>query len=234
MSSVPLTDSAVSHTEAPAEMFEPTFDGVSHQVYTFTLTAVSADVHEGTLHDGRTAVLPCSELPPTLRPVPGARFSVSMMVDGPRPVCSASTPDLVAALYAGVTPELRTGEVRIMNVVRTPGVRSKVAVAATTTGVDPVAALVGREANRVTYVSRQLGGERIDVVPYSPDLAQFARNAMAPAVVEHVELAADKVLVFVRPHQMPAAVGNGGLNSHLAGELLGLPVEVKEFRHSAG
>ena len=200
--------------------------GTNIEVHTFTVTAVAVDCFEGMLHDGRCAILPVSELPPARKLRPGDRVHTTVMVEADRPVVSASAPALLAALYAGVAPEVRTGAVRIVAVARAAGVRSKVAVAATVDGVDPVAALVGREANRVMYVSRLLGGERIDVIPYAEDLEQFARNAMAPAQVVAVQLEPTKVVVSVPAHQMPAAVGGGGLNSHLAGELLGFPVDV--------
>jgi N utilization substance protein A len=214
-------------TDLSTLSFHVEFHGASTTVHTFTVSSVADGFVEGTLKDGRQAVLPQSEAPSTLKLTPGSSFPVVFMVDSDRPVCTASTPDLVAALYAGIAPEVRTGAVRIMNVSRLPGVRSKVAVAATQDGLDPVAALVGRDANRVSYVARLLGGERIDVVPFNDDLTVFAKNAMAPAVVESVEFQDGKAIVFVLPHQMPAAVGGSGLNSHLAGELIGFPVEVR-------
>lgn len=219
----------MSTSTTPAATFHVEFHGSSVPVHTFTVVSIAEGFVEGTLTDGRSAVLPQSEAPSSLKLVPGASFPVSFMVDSDRPVCTASSPDLVAALYAGISPEVRNGSVRIMNVSRLPGTRSKVAVAATQEGVDPVAALVGREANRVAYVSRLLGGERIDVIPFNDDLTVFAKNAMAPAIVESVEFSDNKAIVFVHPHQMPAAVGGSGLNSHLAGELIGFPVEVRSL-----
>lgn len=209
-------------------VFQVDFAGSLLAAYTFTVSSQAEGFVYGTLFGNRPALVPLSEVPSSIKPLIGTKFMVCVMAQGARPVCSAARPDLVAALYAGVSPEVRSGAVRIMNVARVPGVRSKVAVAATREGVDPVAALVGREANRVLYVSRMLGGERIDVVPFNDDLAIFAKNAMAPASVDSVEVdPSGRVLVFVQPHQMPAAVGGGGLNSHLAGELLGHPIEVQ-------
>ena len=223
----------------PLEEIDPTiiealqvfdFNGVSFKAYSFKVVSSADGFFEGVLQDGTKAVLPSSEVPPHVRLSEGSVIQTTMLVKGDLPVMSASRPELVAALYAGISPEVRTGAVRIINIARIPGVRSKVAVAATVSGVDPVAALVGREANRVSYVSKLLAGERIDVVPFSPDLVAFAKNAMAPAAVESVSVKDGKVFVHVLPHQMPAAVGNGGWNSHLVGELLNVPVEVKEVR----
>jgi transcription antitermination factor NusA-like protein len=221
-----MTETTTSPSPAS---FDVEFRGSSLPVYTFTVRSIADGFLEGTLTDGRTALIPQGELPAALKAHPGSTIPVVLMADAERPVCTASHSSLVAALYAGISPEVRTGAVRIMNVSRLPGVRSKVAVAATHDGVDPVAALVGREANRVIYVSRLLGGERIDVVPFNSDLAVFAKNAMAPAIVESVEFTEGKAIVFVKPHQMPAAVGGSGLNSTLAGELIGFPIEVRSL-----
>jgi len=226
-----MSDSGSQTAHSSPLVFQVDFAGGLTDALTFTVGSIAEGMVHGKLFDDREALIPLSEVPSSRKLLPGERVMVTLLVDGPRPVCSASRPELVAALYAGVSPEVRSGSVRIMNVARLAGVRSKVAVAATREGVDPVAALVGREANRVLYVSSQLGGERIDVVPFNDDLAVFAKNAMAPAAVDSVEVdVSGRVLVFVQPHQMPAAVGGGGLNSHLAGELLGYPVEVRARR----
>lgn len=211
---------------------QPTLDLPLHDVgadtaaYTFTVSALAGDVYDGTLRDGRSARLPVTELPPGRSIAPGDVVFVSIMAPSQNPVVSAASPTLVASLYAGVSPEIRSGDVRVCAVARIPGVRSKIAVAATRDGLDPVAALIGRDANRVSYVSRLLGGERIDVIPYSTSIDQFATNAMAPAQVSSVRVEDARVVVVVPPHQMPAAVGGGGLNSLLAGELIGYPIEV--------
>jgi N utilization substance protein A len=235
MSDTPLSSAAsVLVQAAPAVsplVFQVDFAGSLLPAYTFTVVSQADGFVHGTLFGNRPALVPLSEIPSSIKPLVGVKFMVSVIAPAARPVCSASRPDLVAALYAGIAPEVRSGVVRIMNVARVSGVRSKVAVAATRTTVDPVAALIGRDANRVLYISRMLGGERIDVVPFNEDLAIFAKNAMAPAAVDSVEVdPSGKVLVYVQPHQMPAAVGGGGLNSHLAGELLGYPVEVRALR----
>jgi N utilization substance protein A len=218
------TDSAIAATEFATAL--PEFSGVDAEVWSFTVAKVSGDMYEGVLHDGREAIVPNSEVPASLRIQIGVSFPVTVMLDGARPVMSAARAELVAALYAGVAPEVRSGDVRIVAVARIPGVRSKVAVAATRDGIDPVAACVGREASRVTYISKMLGAERIDVVPYHQDLHIFVANCMAPAAVTSVAVKDGRIEVSVPAHQMSAAVGGGGLNSHLAGELVGYPIDV--------
>lgn len=196
------------------------------RVVTATITRATADVALLRTRDGVDAVMPVSEFYPDRRWAPGDRFELLVVSDGDRPLLSAVRPELVEALYAGVSPEVRAGQVRVMGVARAPGVRAKVAVAATVAGVDPVAACVGRAANRVQTVSRALGGERLDVVAWNPDRVTFLRNALAPAQVGEVRIDGHTATVHAPAHQMSAAVGGGGLNSALAGQLVGLLVTV--------
>jgi N utilization substance protein A len=134
---------------------------------------------------------------------------------------------LLVSLFAGLVPELRSGAVRIMGVARVPGKRSKVSVAATTPGIDPVAALVGRDAAWVRTVSRLLHGERIEIVAWHPDLQIRVSNALAPASARSVKVGDAGVRVQVDEAQMPAAVGDDGMNRQLVSELIGLDVSLE-------
>lgn len=200
--------------------------GIGLEVHTFTVASISADAYEGSTGSGDAALLPLSDLPPHRHLSVGESILTIPVHVADRISLSAVSPSLVGAVYAGIVPELRSGDVRIMAIARAAGIRSKVAVASTVDTIDAVAALVGRAANRVSYVSRLLGGERLDIIPWSPDVAQFAANALAPAHVSKVSVEVDRIVVSAPSHQMPAAVGGGGLNSHLAGELVGFPVDV--------
>lgn len=172
------------------------------------------------------AVLPATEWYPTRRWEVGATYQLLQLERGPRPLLSAVRTELVEALFAGVSPEVRSGAVRIMGIARNPGVRTKIAVAACEQGVDPIAACVGRSANRVRLVSSLLQGERLDVVAWHPDQADFLRAALAPAAVSRIEIDGEEARAFAPAHQMSAAVGGSGLNSQLAGQLVGLKVTV--------
>lgn len=198
------------------------------RVVTATIRSATGDVAMVETRDGITAMLPASEYFPSSPFVVGSEHQLLLMDHSPTPICSAVRPELISAIYAGFTPELRSGAVRIVSVARAAGVRSKVAVAATETGVDPVAALVGREANRVRGVGALLAGERLDIVPFHPDPAIYLTNALAPAAVTRVEISGETAVAFAPPHQMSAAVGAGGLNSQLAGQLLGLQVRIEQ------
>jgi transcription termination/antitermination protein NusA len=197
------------------------------RVVTGHVTSANGDVAMVRTSDGLVAMLPSSEFYSTRVLRVGDSYQLLLLGTDPAAVVSAVRPELVTALYEGIAPELRSGAVRIISVARAAGVRSKVAVAATQPGVDPVAALVGREANRVKAVSALLGGERLEIIPYHPVPEVYLANALAPAAVERVEIVGDTATAYTPAHQMSAAVGALGLNSQLAGQLLGLGVRIE-------
>lgn len=208
---------------AVEEVFEPC-------VVTATVISASQDVAllrtAGINGQAMDAVMPATEWYPTRRWAAGESYQLLQVDRGPRPLLSAVRPELIDVLFSGVSPEVRSGAVRIMGVARNPGVRCKVAVAACEPGVDPIAACVGRSANRVRLISSLLLGERLDVVAWHPDPADFLRAALAPAAVTRVEIEGDEARAYAPAHQMSAAVGGSGLNSQLAGQLVGVKVTV--------
>lgn len=172
-------------------------------------------------------IMPVTEWYPGRRWERGVTYQLLQIAGGARPMFSAVRPELVSALLAGVSPEIRSGAVRVMGVARQPGVRTKVAVAATETDVDPIASCVGKGAARVKYLTNALEGERIDIVAWNPDRSIYLANALAPARVSRIELGEDdEAVAFAPAHLMSASVGAGGLNSQLAGELVGLTVTI--------
>jgi transcription termination/antitermination protein NusA len=190
------------------------------------VVSATSDVARISIHSG-DAMLPASEwYQGTRLPSPGTLLQLVQLTGDTLPVCSATSPELPRLLFEAVTPEIRIGDVRIMGVARAPGKRTKIAVAPTLEGIDPIASCVGRGANRVKYVSAVLSGERLDVVAWHPDPAVFAANALAPASVAKSTLRAGVVHVEVPSHQVSAAVGAGGQNSALASRLVGLPVNI--------
>lgn len=207
----------LSFTETPDN--RPTATG--------TVTAVSPNGAAVTLRDGRSAILPLGEAPSQKLPAVGTTHDFLELDDSNEIIILSLThPSLVAALMAGVVPELRSGQLQVLGVSRLPGVRAKVAVAATDEDLDPVAAVVGRAANRVKFLSDRLNGERVDIIPWHEDRVQLLRNAFAPAEVSSVAMDGRRAAVSVPPHRMSAAVGRGGLNASLAGRLAGMRVTV--------
>ena len=144
-------------------------------------------------------------------------------------VLSRTNNDFLSKLFEMEVPEIAEGIVKIMGVSREPGFRAKIAVASSETDVDPVGACVGMKGSRVQNVVQELQGERIDIVPWSPDPAKFVSNAMAPAEVSMVLVDEDKkaLMAVVPDDQLSLAIGRQGQNVRLASKLLGWNIDVK-------
>lgn len=184
---------------------------------------------------GRTdAILPRSEQMPRRTYRQGDRIR-AMLIDV-RPaardsqlVLSRTDKQFVAKLFSIEVPEIAEGIVSILAVAREPGVRAKIAVVSSEPDVDPVGACVGMKGSRVQNVVQELQGERIDIVPWSPDPAKYVSNALAPAEVSMVVVDEEKrtLVVVVADDQLSLAIGRGGQNVRLASELMGWRIDVK-------
>jgi len=148
---------------------------------------------------------------------------------GPQIVVSRSHPGLLRALFAMEVPEIEEGIVEIKAVAREPGHRSKIAVSSNEPAVDPVGACVGPKGSRVRMVVNELRGEKIDVVPWSPDAAAFVANALQPAKVREVRIDPDSqtAQVVVPDYQLSLAIGKEGQNARLAARLTGWRIDIK-------
>ena len=215
------------------DWLDPGEDGTwSPRVVAAEIIAANADVAAAKFVDefgaSRTGRLALSDFSGKTRWTVGGSLVVLQCDDSSRPTLSTADSRLPAALLDGVSPEVRSGAVRVMAVARRAGSRTKVAVATTVPGVDPVAACVGRAHNRVDVLRATLGSEQVDVVAWHPEPAQFLVNAMQPASISAVwiDLVKKVALVVAPDHQMSSAVGGGGLNSLLAGQLVGVAVRV--------
>ncbi len=183
---------------------------------------------------GRTdAILPSSEQMPRRSYRQGDRIR-ALLLDvressrDPQLVLSRTSNEFLVKLFDMEVPEVSDGIVTIMNAVREPGVRGKIAVSSSESDVDPVGACVGMKGSRVQNVVQELQGERIDIVPWSPDPAKYVSNALAPAMVSMVIVDEDnKTLQVVVPDdQLSLAIGRGGQNVRLASQLLGWRIDV--------
>jgi len=144
-------------------------------------------------------------------------------------VLSRTSNDFLVKLFEMEVPEIAEDIVRIMGVSREPGFRAKIAVSSSESDVDPVGACVGMKGSRVQNVVQELQGERIDIVPWSPDPAKYVSSAMAPAEVSMVLVDEDKksLLVVVPDDQLSLAIGRQGQNVRLASKLMGWNIDVK-------
>ena len=181
------------------------------------------------------AVMPSREQVPNERYRPGQRVKV-LLVEvnkdqrGPQLIVSRSHPGLIRRLFEAEVPEIFSGAVEIMEVAREPGLRSKVAVAARQEKVDPVGACVGVRGVRIQNIVNELYGEKIDVIEWSPDTAQFIANALSPAKPSSVTLdEPNKVATVIVPtDQMSLAIGKEGQNARLAYKLTGWRIDIKD------
>lgn len=141
---------------------------------------------------------------------------------------SRSHPQFVVKLFELEAPELANGAVEIKAIAREPGSRTKLAVVAADEHVDPVGSLVGQRGVRVSTVTSELGGERIDVIEWSEDSEEFIRAAISPASIISLELHEDehRATITVAEDQQSLAIGRGGQNVRLASKLTGWALDI--------
>jgi len=151
---------------------------------------------------------------------------------GPRLVLSRGDPMFVSALFKLEVPEIAQNVVEIRAIAREVGSRTKVAVISKDDAIDPVGACVGLKGSRVQAVVNELGGERIDIVPWSPDPERFARLALAPARVAKVfsDPESKTIQAVVDEDQLSLAIGRNGQNVRLASELTGWKIDLYSSR----
>ncbi len=151
---------------------------------------------------------------------------------GPRLILSRGDPLFVIALFKLEVPEIQQGIVEVRGIAREVGSRTKVAVISRDDAIDPVGACVGLKGSRVQAVVNELGGERIDIVPWSPDPERFARLALAPARVAKVfsDPSTKTIQAVVDEDQLSLAIGRNGQNVRLASELTGWKIDLYSSR----
>src|SRR2546423_1389858 len=180
------------------------------------------------------ALLPQAEQVPYERPEPGARVKayiveVRKTSKGPQIVVSRTHPGLIKRLFELEVPEIADGVVEIKACAREPGHRTKIAVWSNDHNVDPVGACVGARGARVRMVVTELRGEKIDIVPFSDDHADFVAKALSPAKVKEVRIHEDSGVaeVIVPDYQLSLAIGKAGQNARLAARLTGWQANTK-------
>lgn len=147
---------------------------------------------------------------------------------GPQIFLSRTHPGFLAKLFEQEVPEIYEGIIEIKAVARDPGSRAKIAVHSKDSSIDPIGACVGMRGSRVQAVVQELGGEKIDIIPWSPDPATFVVNALAPAEVSKVVLdpEARRVEVIVPDAMQHIAIGRRGQNVRLAAQLTGWDIDI--------
>ena len=187
-----------------------------------------------------TAIMPYDEQIPGERYKPGERIRAILLAveETPRGIflkLSRSHPDFLAGLFAIEAPELQTGAIEVKAVAREAGARSKIAVYANEQHIDPVGSMVGQRGVRVSTVMSELGGEKIDIIEWSPIPAEFIEDSLSPARVMDVKIVAEPntekserghAIAEVAPDQQSLAIGRGGQNVRLAAKLTGWKIDI--------
>ncbi len=147
---------------------------------------------------------------------------------GPQIFLSRTHPMFMAKLFTMEVPEIYDGIIEIKSVARDPGSRAKIAVTSRDSSIDPVGACVGMRGSRVQAVVAELQGEKVDIIPWSPDAATFLVNALQPAEVTKVVLDedAERIEVVVPDDQLSLAIGRRGQNVRLASQLTGWDIDI--------
>jgi N utilization substance protein A len=147
---------------------------------------------------------------------------------GPQVVLSRTAPEFIMKLFELEVPEIEEGLLEIKAAARDPGLRAKIAVVSHDPRIDPIGTCIGLRGSRVTSVTNELAGERVDIIHWSADPAQYVINALAPAEVSSIVVDEDRhsMDVVVDEEQLAMAIGRGGQNVRLASELTGWELNI--------
>ena len=225
--------------EAERGMIYDEFNSKQHEILTGTVMRIDPRTGNATLQigsgtDATEAVLTVGEQVRGEELVEGMRLKVYVVevrrnTRGPQIIISRTHPGLVKRLFELEVPEIFDGTVEIRSIAREAGSRTKMAVWSADENVDPIGACVGPRGQRVAAIVEELHGEKIDIIKYSEDPAEFIAAALAPSDVEEVRLADEgKVCrVIVPDDQLSLAIGKEGQNARLAARLTGYKIDIK-------
>lgn len=180
-----------------------------------------------------SAILPYNESIPGEHYRVGERLrfyiqSVATDLKTPGIILSRANPKFVGKLFEMEVPEIADKIVEIKAIAREPGSRTKIAVASTIDGIDPVGSCVGQRGTRVMAVTNELGQEKLDIIEWSPDIQKFIANSLSPTKVQSVEMrGSNEALVLVQDSELSLAIGKGGQNVRLAAKLTGCKIDVR-------
>ncbi len=223
--------------EAEREVVARQFDDKIGQILTGTVSRVEPRVVRIELGRGE-GIMPASEQIPGERLMVGSRVKVLLKeIDrdsgrGPTLLLSRADPNFIRILFTQEVPEVETGAVEIKGVAREAGRRTKLAVASTAPGVDPVGTFVGAKGVRVQAVMNEIGdAEKIDIITWDADVKNFIANALSPAEISRIDIdesdpEVKKATVYVNESQQSVAIGKQGQNVRLASQLTGYELDI--------
>lgn len=148
---------------------------------------------------------------------------------GPQIFLSRTHPGFLVKLFEMEVPEISEGIIKVVDAAREPGERAKISVSSSNKDVDPVGACVGMKGSRVQSVVQELRGEKIDIIPYSEDIAKYVSNALAPAKISraYIDEESKTMEIVVEDDQLSLAIGKKGQNVRLASKLTGYRIDIK-------
>lgn len=180
------------------------------------------------------AVLPNRERVPTEEYQIGERIrcflkAIEQTPHGPEIILSRADPAFVLSLFRAEVAELKDGTIEVKAIAREPGFRTKLAVFSRDSKVDPVGACVGLRGQRVKNIVRELNNEKVDIIPWSPDIRKYVENALAPAKLKTFEVdeTRKRVLVHTSADQLSLAIGKRGQNARLTSRLTGWSIDIE-------
>lgn len=186
------------------------------------------------------ARLPREQMIPRENLRPGDRiraflWKVDRLARGQQVILSRTSPEFIKALFAMEVPEIEQGYLEIKAAARDPGMRAKIAVLAHDNRIDPIGTCVGVRGSRVQAVTQELGGERVDIVLWSEDPAQFVIGALSPATVQSIVVDEEEhaMQVVVAEDELALAIGRSGQNVRLASDLTGWRINIMTPEESA-
>ena len=225
--------------EAERGMIYDEFNSKQHEILTGVVTRIdprngNVSLRIGTGSESTEALLMAGEQVPGEQLTEGMHVKVYVVAvrrstRGPQVLISRTHPDLVKRLFELEVPEIYDGTVEVKSIAREAGSRTKMAVWSNDENVDPIGACVGPKGQRVGNIVEELRGEKIDIVKYSEDPAQFIAAALAPADVVDVWMADEgkACRVLVPDDQLSLAIGKEGQNARLAARLTGYKIDIK-------
>lgn len=223
--------------EAEREIVMAEFEDKIHTVVNGTVTRVEGRLIRMELNKAQ-GIMPSSEQIQGERYYPGQRLKVYLKdvergFRGAQLVLSRGCQEFIELLFKAEVPEMESGAVVIKGIAREAGVRSKIAVASTVQGVDPVGTFVGGHGTRVQAVMSEIGDqEKVDIVVWADEIKQYITNALSPTNVGSVELneKIKKAKVLVPEDQLSIAIGKSGQNVRLASKLTGYEIDIESNR----
>ncbi len=220
--------------EAERKIAQEAYEAKREEIITATVSKIDDETGDVIIFTGNGNARLCQS-----EQIPGEEFFIGQKIKiyisevnrearGPLITISRAHPGLVRRMFELEVPEIQDGVVAIKGIAREAGSRTKIAVFSNDESVDPVGSCVGARGMRINTILGELDGEKVDIVKYSEDPAEYIAAALAPATVDSVTMIGEKTAhVVVKPDQLSLAIGREGQNARLAARLTGCKIDIK-------